>query len=152
MGCSRRFLLALGLLLLTAALGTTADDKDKEKEDTKMFQGVWVVTAADFAGAKDSDSQDATLTIDGGKFTIKTAKGEHRGTFRLDPKKKPKAIDILGPKEDQVGLGIYEVTADSLKICWDQQDKASGRPTEFVTKANTDLRLLVLKRPEKKKE
>ena len=44
---------------------------------------------------------------------------EHKGTFKIDPSKKPKQIDVTpgdGPETGKVLLGIYSPTKDELKI------------------------------------
>jgi hypothetical protein len=43
-----------------------------------------------------------------------------------------------------------ELKRDTLKLCWDQQAKENGRPTQFVRdKGKTSVHYLVLKREKK---
>ena len=56
-------------------------------------------------------------------------------------------MDIVGtdgPNKGKTILGIYELKEDTLRICYDLTGK--GRPTEFVTKKDAPLFLVVYKR------
>jgi uncharacterized protein (TIGR03067 family) len=56
----------------------------------------------------------------------------------LNPKAKPKELDIVGtdgPNKGKTILAIYEQDGDTLRICYDLSGK--GRPTEFKTKEGT---------------
>ena len=73
------------------------------------------------------------VTFEGDKHTVK--KGDEViqvGTQILDPSKSPKTIDVTmleGPHKGTVILGIYEIDADTLKVCFDPEGKT--RPTAF---------------------
>ena len=70
------------------------------------------------------------------------------GVYHLDPTKSPKQIDftILGEVK-KTGLGIYELDADTLKLCMSiDPAKVDRRPTEFATKAGEMRVVLTLKR------
>jgi uncharacterized protein (TIGR03067 family) len=58
----------------------------------------------------------------------------------------PKQLDFTPPKEKKPILGIYEVTGDELKVCLRHASSSEGRPTEFVSKADSKLVLIVFKR------
>ena len=47
-------------------------------------------------------------------------------------------------------LGIYEVNGDELKICLRHGLSAGGRPSEFSSKPDTSLILIVFKRAKAK--
>ncbi len=68
-----------------------------------------------------------------------------QGTIRIDPTKRPKAMDIVfeaaGKKE--VLPGIYELQGDTLRICYGGKERA----TEFVAKGNTVILLLKRAKP-----
>jgi uncharacterized protein (TIGR03067 family) len=64
--------------------------------------------------------------------------------YKVDPAKKPKAIDIKNEKGDKTSPGIYSLDGDTLKICTDKP--GAERPTEFATKPGTELNVIVLKR------
>lgn len=53
-------------------------------------------------------------------------------TQKLDPSKSPKTLDAKVtdvPNKGAVILGIYEISGDTLKVCFDPEGKK--RPTEF---------------------
>jgi len=50
------------------------------------------------------------------------------GTFTLDPTKNPKEMDSTSDQQ-AVSLGIYELEADSYKVCFSPAGKA--RPVNF---------------------
>src|SRR5262249_5468544 len=68
-------------------------------------------------------------------------------TIKLDPKKKPAAIDIVpgkGPNKGKVSEGIYAFEGDTLKIC--TAAPGQKRPTEFKSDRGSRAGLLILKR------
>ena len=70
-----------------------------------------------------------------------------RGTVKLMPSAKPKALDITGtegPNKGKTILAIYERKGDTLRICYELSGK--GRPTEFKTEAGTQLFLVEYQR------
>jgi uncharacterized protein (TIGR03067 family) len=70
-----------------------------------------------------------------------------RGTCKLDPSAKPKALDITGtegPNKGKTILAIYERDGDTLRVCYDLGGK--NRPTEFKTTAGSRLFLVEYKR------
>jgi uncharacterized protein (TIGR03067 family) len=144
-------LLACGLWL---AVGMFAPGRGDRDDDAKRIQGTWVVDPATFAEVKDERtrkealerSKSVRIIFEGDTFTMKHPPGnEETGPFRLDPTKKPKQIDFT----DQA-KGIYELKADMLKLCWDQQGKANGRPTTFsLRQPKETVHYLVLRREKK---
>src|SRR6516225_9902027 len=97
-------------MLLSAV--TAAD----EKKDKEALQGAWKVASSE-AGGKDQteEFQGHLLVFEGDTFALK--KGDQvglKGTFKLDPSQKPKAIDLTiteGGREGDKGKvlhGIYE--------------------------------------------
>jgi uncharacterized protein (TIGR03067 family) len=99
--------------------------------------------AADFKGM--------TVTFAGDKFTVK--KGDEViqvGTEKLDPSKSPKTVDVTvaeGLNKGAVMLGIYEISGDTLKVCFDPEGKK--RPTEFKSASGSQTFVNVHKRVKK---
>jgi uncharacterized protein (TIGR03067 family) len=132
---------ALFLVLSFACLSRGDDAKD----GAKSIDGTWLPSAAELGGKKFPDEVRKTikLVIGDGKYTVTVGKKPDQGTIKLDPSRKPKALDITGtegPNKGKTILAIYERTDDTLRICYDLSGKA--RPTEFKTKEGT-LQFLV---------
>ena len=92
-----------------------------------------------------------TVTFEGDKFTVK--KGEEViqvGTQKLDASRSPKTIDVTvveGLSKGAVMLGIYEISGDTLKVCFDPEGKK--RPTEFKSAAGSQTFVAVHNRVKK---
>jgi uncharacterized protein (TIGR03067 family) len=63
--------------------------------------------------------------------------------FKLDPTKKPKAIDVV-LQDKKTGQGIYSLEGDTLKICHGESD--DPRPSEFESKEGSRNTVVVFKR------
>jgi uncharacterized protein (TIGR03067 family) len=134
------------LLACVAGLLIAADAKDDAaKEEMKKFQGSWDTTA-EVNGKKLPDP--ATVIIKDNTYTVKVKdKKLEEGTLKVDPSKKPKAIDSTagdGADKGKTMLGIYEIDGDTIKICFAMPGK--DRPKEFVTKEGSDTVLYVMKK------
>jgi uncharacterized protein (TIGR03067 family) len=101
------------------------------KTDPEMVRKLSVVIAAN------------RLTLKNDKnFTISDV------TIKIDPSKKPPAIDLTGMKDPKTVLpGIYELERDTLKLCWAEPPK--DRPASLESKEGDGTVLLVLKRDKK---
>jgi uncharacterized protein (TIGR03067 family) len=126
----------LGILVLTATGGAAAraDKADVEKE-LKKFQGTWTFESVE-AGGKvipAAEFKGMTVTFKGDKYAVKKgAEVVEAATLKVDPSKSPRAFDVTvveGPNKGAVMLGIYEISGDTLKVCFDPEGKK--RPTEF---------------------
>src|SRR5262245_59801360 len=94
------------LTLLTVGFLLAADSPVKQVEqEMKKFQGTWVVARARRDGEVDAELAGATVTLAGNMFTSKSGKTIlAQGTWKVDPAKKPKTIDIEytdGPEKGQ---------------------------------------------------
>ncbi|WP_020470426.1 TIGR03067 domain-containing protein [Zavarzinella formosa] len=130
------------LMVFAANSGRAAEPK---KEDAQLIEGAWLMTTAELAGQKLPEEiiKNFKLILADGKYTLKSNSPEDRGSITLFPAKTPKAIDVKGtegPNKGKMFLAIYEMSGDSLKICYDLEGKA--RPEEFKTKAGTKLFLV----------
>ena len=143
-------LVACGFPLTVGMTAPGGEDKD----DVKQIQGTWIVDPATYAEVKDEEalkellkeSKAIRITFDGDAFTMKhPPANEEKGTFRLDPDKKPKQIDF-----GEGAKGIYELEGDALKLCWDQQAKTNGRPAKFsLHQEKETVHYFVLRREKK---
>ena len=134
--------LALVVSCSSVAWGWSGDDKEDN------LDGTWLPSMAEMAGKKYPDEVRKTIKLElkGDKYTVTVGTNEDRGTCKLDPKAKPKALDITGtegPNKDRTILAIYERKDDTLKVCYDLSGKS--RPSEFKTTEGTRLFLVEYK-------
>jgi uncharacterized protein (TIGR03067 family) len=138
-------LFVASFLVLSFSLAAwSADAKDGD-----AMQGTWLPSAAELAGQKFPDKVRKTikLVVKGDKYTVTVGTEVDQGTVKLKPLAKPKALDITGTDGLNKGktiLAIYELNGDTLRVCYDLSGKS--RPTEFKTKADTQLFLVTYKR------
>src|SRR5262245_49692590 len=155
----------VGLLGPTSGATSAPIPRASDKKDKDALQGTWTVEAHDVGGKPDSKEFLArehrwVFTKDGITMQDKAGLGR-KGTFRIDPKKSPKTLDItLGPGlppgprakvPEKEGLRcIYSLDGDTLKVCYGLSE---DRPSAFESKAKPATGLVVLRRqpPPKKK-
>ena len=143
---THRLFLAFALIVACSSAAWGADARD----DT--IEGTWLPSEAELGGRKFPDEvrKSTRLVIKGDQYTVTVGTQPDRGTCKLDPSAKPKAMDITGtegPNKGRTILAIYERDGDTLRICYDLSGKS--RPTEFGTKAGTRLFLVTYKREER---
>jgi uncharacterized protein (TIGR03067 family) len=114
---------------------SVADDKAELEKETRKFQGTWTFDSS-VAGGEELPADDlkmVIITFEGDKHTVKKRDEVIQvGTQKLGPSKSLKTIDVTiveGPHKGTVMLGIYEIDADTLRVCFDPEGKT--RPTEF---------------------
>jgi uncharacterized protein (TIGR03067 family) len=130
-----------------------ADDKADLEKEVKKLQGTWTFESSE-AGGKEVPAdglKGLVLIFEGDKHTVKNGdKVIQVGTQKLDPSKSPKTIDVTmteGPNKGAVMLGIYEISGDTLKVCFDAEGKK--RPTEFKSAPGSQTFVNVHKRAKK---
>jgi uncharacterized protein (TIGR03067 family) len=143
----KHLLLLAGVVFLLAA----GDADEEVKKEIARFQGTWRMVSLEVGQNKLTEDalKDFRLKIEGDKFTATEGTSENHGTFKVDPTKKPKTIDItmIQGEKRQTLLGIYELEGDTYKLCGDMSGKS--RPTEFAIKPGSGYILEVLKREKK---
>jgi uncharacterized protein (TIGR03067 family) len=116
------------------------------KGDT--LEGTWLPSSAELGGKQFPDEVRKTirLEVQGDQYTVTVGTQPDRGTCKLNPSAKPKALDITGtegPNKGRTILAIYERNGDTLRVCYDLSGKS--RPAEFKTTAGTRLFLVEYK-------
>ena len=138
-------LVALTLVLAFAPAAWGGDAKD---DDT--LQGTWLPATAELGGQKFPDEvrKSIKLVLKNDQYTVTVGtEGNDRGTVKVNSSAKPKTMDITGtdgPNKGKTFLCIYELTGDTLKVCYDLSGKA--RPADFSTKPGTQLYLVTYQR------
>ena len=130
-----------------------------KKSDKELIQGTWKVTRASIGGKHQAIEaligDDQVWFIADGKITIEYKGGDKKSlTFRLDPSKKPKAVDVT-EKGHGTFLGIYALDGDKLEIAYSRSSGSSGgtevRMVDFEANGeDRGLRHFVLERETKK--
>lgn len=145
------------MVLVAAPLVAAAPvpKEDEAKKDAEKLQGTWKVVSIEEGGRVVTEKVSLTVTFD--KDTL-VMSGDGRqaikGTFKLDPSKKPKAIDVTitqGKREQDGGKvlqGIYELDKDTLKWCTSDPGEKE-RPGEFSTKSGSKTVLFKLEKDKK---
>jgi len=132
------------LLVMAAGLLLAADKpKDDAKGDKDQFQGSWKVVSGEHDGVTlpEEKTKELTVTFQGDKVTIRVGdKTEPEQTFKLDPARKPREIDVTPHAK-----GIYELKGDDLKIRF-ARGEGKPRPAGFADKTAEGEAQLVLKR------
>jgi uncharacterized protein (TIGR03067 family) len=126
-----------------------ADKKDAAKTSPDLLQGSWRFTRVIQNGEETPADVygGAKVTVQKDRLTISLTKKTHTATFRLDPAKKPKQIDLVpadGRFQGKTLNGIYAVRGKILRICWAEPGK--DRPAGFDSKADSGHYLMVLER------
>jgi uncharacterized protein (TIGR03067 family) len=106
---------------------------DSVKKDLELFQGRWEAVAAQSMDGKPLSEEllkTTNLVVKGDTFTMKSGGTTIDGTFKIDPTKKPKTIDVfVQGSEVPSARGIYEINGDTRKSCFVEGSKA--RPDGF---------------------
>jgi uncharacterized protein (TIGR03067 family) len=123
---------------------------DEKKSDMDRLQGTWVMESLEVEGklVPEERIKGTTLTIKDDRYITKVKEKSHEVMFKLDPKEKPKHIDMYFPDDPNVpklAKGIYELDGDMLKICR-AQAPGEDRPREFVTEGATGRFIVTWKR------
>ena len=137
-------LLMLGIGLLVLSLTNT-----NAEETQKTIEGTWIPVSAEVGGQKlpDDALKGTKLVLKDGQYFYHNDRGVDQGTYKLLTVDDSQAMDINGtegPNKGRTFLAIYELSGDSLKICYDLEGKA--RPKQFKTEKGTKQFLAEYKR------
>lgn len=138
-------------MVLFAGLALAADPPkdDPAMQDMEKLKATWSVIAGEARGEKAPDEviKIMKVDVDGNKFTVRFGDTvAEKGTFKLDPSKKPKVIDwIVDGDEKKLAKGIYELDGDNWKLC--VKTKAGlPAPAVFATQKDSDSQMIIMKR------
>lgn len=127
----------------------------QDKKELEKLAGKWQPSAMQMGDSKFSAEQmkNITLIIDGDKYHTIVSGQSDKGTLKVDPKAKPKTMDIIGtegPNKGKTFPAIYELEADTLRICYALE--GTKRPTEFKVTGEKVLLVTYKKAKEEKKK
>jgi uncharacterized protein (TIGR03067 family) len=141
----------LTALIVSSFLASPAPPHAFADDAKKALQGVWVARSmeADGRSAPPKVVEKMRYTFKGDKLFIRgnfANDREEETTYEIDADKSPKHFQFTPPKAPKPILGIYELKGNELKICLRHGRSSEGRPTEFVSKPDSALILIVLKK------
>jgi uncharacterized protein (TIGR03067 family) len=136
------------LLTVVLVMAAPAPAEDKKKDEDKI-QGNWTVVSRESMGRKTPEKELKALkvTIKDDTITIDDSKKKEKYTYKLDPSKKPKTIDLFNTGKKDTTLAIYKLDNDTLSVCWSED--LAKRPTKFASDEESGQRMIVLKRAKK---
>lgn len=134
------------LLLLGSERKRRAPTASPNEEFAKV-QGTWEFVSMEVEGTKkpEEEFKKYTAVLEGDQWMVYEGTNVKAQTpFELDPRANPKTIDLF-PSDGRVLQGIYTLKDDQLTMC-DRGTEKGDRPTEFGTKPDSGLVLVVLRR------
>jgi uncharacterized protein (TIGR03067 family) len=140
-------------LLTVVVLVAAAGAQDATRKETAQLEGEWSMVSGEANGQampKETVQSGKRVAKDGETTITFGGQLYFRAKFRIDPNKKPKAIDYTmteGPTKGKIHLGIYELEGDTVKFCF--AAPGGERPTDFTAKAGSQRTLSVWKRERK---
>jgi len=119
-------------------------------DEPKDAKGVWVPTEMKVAGQEAPADQLSAikLTVGDGKYKVEINKeGAEEGTYTVDSTKTPARMAITagdGPNKGKKLLAIFELSGDTMKVCYDTDGKEY--PKEFKSTTENKYLLIVYKK------
>jgi uncharacterized protein (TIGR03067 family) len=126
------------------------------KSELKKLEGTWTIEEIQGIGMPLPKElfamfklivKDNKISVDLGGFG---PPGQQQAlSFKIDPTKKPKHIDLIADDGPQKGMsipGIYALEGNTLRICACDPMKGKGRPANFPKVPSQDEPIIVLKR------
>jgi uncharacterized protein (TIGR03067 family) len=126
------------LLIPVAGLLLAADDKPPK--GLEPFQGSWALASLVVNGKEmdKTELKNTTLSLKGEGYTFAKGTTTNKGTYKVDPTRKPMTLDIIvtdGPDKGKTLPAIYEINGDTMRICL--SIKGKDRPTAFESKPDS---------------
>ena len=139
------------VIMALACVGASITSTGMNKGDD--LQGAWTCISATVNGKALPKETAAALRLTITQDRYKTEKpGEvlFDSTYRVDPSRSPRQINMVGTEGDLKGKeaqGIYSIEKDTLRICYTMP--GGGRPERFESLPGSKAYLVVWKREQK---
>jgi uncharacterized protein (TIGR03067 family) len=143
----------LFLVVVGLSVPTGAPKGNLARHDQDQLQGTWELMTLEASVQHVSslcleDLADARLGVGENVWRYKLGKTNLKMTYRLDPGKNPKSIDLTitaGPAKGKTFRAIYILERDTLKICHHLKP-GNKRPAEFEPGRNGEFVVVTWKR------
>jgi uncharacterized protein (TIGR03067 family) len=125
-----------------------AGEEEKPKSDKDTLQGTWSMVSGiqDGKPMPEDVIKRIQFVVSGDKMTQMMGEQKYEHTYKLNPDKSPKEIDVeFG--DGKVGKGIYELKGDTFKVAHGRPD--SPRPKDFASKEGSGVIVAEFKRAKK---
>jgi uncharacterized protein (TIGR03067 family) len=125
------------------------------KKEAPALAGSWAVVTTVAGGVESPLSNGGSAFLLTAEGTISYRRGQEKarelGTFAVDAKTDPVAIDILSPPgvSDPPVRGIVKVEGDILTLCYLRGGREGVRPPSFEAPVGSDYVLITMKRAKK---
>jgi len=126
-----------------------AVEDGKPKGDKDVLQGTWVMVSGTQDGKPVPEDviKRVKLVVTGDKMAQTMGERKHEHTYKLNPDKSPKEIDVdFG--DGKVGKGIYELKGDTFKVAHGGKPDRP-RPKDFSSKEGSGVLVAEFKRAKK---
>ena len=134
--------LATALTLLVAARADQPDPEPPMQDGVALMRGTWEVKTIVFGGMKvpaNINQQKITMKFERNSLTSTSNGMTKKGSWKIDPRKNPKTLDLISKDDNKTGPCIYKLDGDELTIAFAQPGQA--RPKDFTTLAMTLARI-----------
>ena len=115
-------------------------------QDLERLQGTWNIVSLEMDGQKMSGG-GGRIEVSGSRFRTTGMGAEYEGTVVIQETTAPKGFELKfeeGAEKGNTNFGIYELDADTWKICL--ATRGEVRPKEFAAPTGTGIALETLAR------
>jgi uncharacterized protein (TIGR03067 family) len=145
-----RFLLILATGLLIAASNPRSDAARKDRE---RLQGTWELLTLEVNVQQAlqitlDDLPAARFLVKGKGCRLQIGETDLEMTYQLDPRKAPRAIDLIvttGPDKGKTFRAIYALDGATLKICHHERP-GMDRPSDFASSSDSGFMVFTWRR------
>jgi uncharacterized protein (TIGR03067 family) len=148
----------IGLVFLATVLIAADNPDEATKKEKEKLEGTWVAESVVVKGKANERLKGATFNFSGDKVKMEFDGKKQEGTFKIDPTKSPKHIDLTFERDGRKDLdrGIYQLEGDTLKLCMrggsrkvDREGNVEEKLPDHPEKFDPEISLMTLKREKK---